>query len=176
MLSKLLKKKRTAVVVDSVEEPTTEPVIIADEVIEKSSLFNAEWYSKTYNIKKDEAVQHYLHTGWRFGYDPSPYFSTEIYLKSNPDIKDYNPLLHFELYGKNENRLFQLPNNVCWFSETMQYYLSEAKYDYKKYLNAVIVILVHEYNTKIKNNLKSVLRNTFGKRIPLAKIDWFPDW
>lgn len=160
MLSKLLKKKRTAVVVDSVEEPTTEPVIIADEVIEKSSLFNAEWYSKTYNIKKDEAVQHYLHTGWRLGYDPSPYFSTEIYLKSNPDIKDYNPLLHFELYGKNENRLFQLPNNVCWFSETMQYYLSEAKYDYKKYLNAVIVIPVHEYNTKIKNNLKSVLRNT----------------
>lgn len=103
MLSKLLKKKRTAAVVDSVEEPTTEPVIIADEVIEKSSLFNAEWYSKTYNIKKDEAVQHYLHTGWEIGFDPSPYFSTEMYLENNPDITDYNPLLHFELYS-----------GICW--------------------------------------------------------------
>ena len=53
--------------------------------------------------KKRSAALHYLLYGWKEGTNPSEYFNTCTYLKTYPDI-NFNPLLHYELFGKNERR------------------------------------------------------------------------
>ncbi len=72
-------------------------------VIRNSPYFDEEWYRGTYGIKTDCAA-HYLEEGWLKDYDPSKRFSTKDYLINNPDIQGINPLLHFEVFGKNEGR------------------------------------------------------------------------
>lgn len=78
-------------------------------VLEKSSLFDAEWYLKTYpDVKraKLDPIRHYLLFGWRELRDPSAEFSTRRYLERNPDVlaQGICPLLHYELNGKKEHR------------------------------------------------------------------------
>ncbi len=74
------------------------------KVVENSLLFDAEWYCKTYGFGKYlDAANHYLLVGWREGKNPSAFFSTEDYLKKNPDV-DMNPLVHFETFGLKEKR------------------------------------------------------------------------
>lgn len=165
MLKKLLKRKivaydESATNLKRGADSQNEPVIIVEKVIEKSSLFNSEWYSEMYHINKEEAVNHYLNIGWKLGYDPSPFFSTEKYLENNPDIIDYNPLLHFELYGKKEGRLFGPPNNVNWFSDGMKYYSSVDNWNLQNDLIATIIIVITEYIDQLKENLDSILHNT----------------
>ena len=72
-------------------------------VIERSPYFDEQWYREKYGIEKD-AAKHYLNEGWLNNCNPSARFSTRDYLINNPDIHGINPLLHFELYGKNEGR------------------------------------------------------------------------
>ena len=72
-------------------------------VIERSQYFDKKWYSEKYGIEGDPA-RHYLEEGWLKEYDPSMKFSTKDYLINNPDIKGINPLLHYEVFGKNEGR------------------------------------------------------------------------
>jgi|GEM_PF-1693167 len=77
------------------------------KVIRNSKLFDEEWYRKQYAIPQSEdCAEHYLDTGWKEGYDPSDIFSTSLYLKQNADVKsaNVNPLLHYELWGRNEGR------------------------------------------------------------------------
>jgi len=54
----------------------------------------------------DDLLGHYNVVGWRFGLDPHPEFSTNGYLAEHLDVwqEDANPLLHFDLWGRNENR------------------------------------------------------------------------
>jgi len=75
------------------------------DIIASSSLFDAEWYEKTYEVSGDPA-EHYLTKGWKLGFDPSQAFSTHEYLALYSDVADMrmNPLLHYELYGKDEGR------------------------------------------------------------------------
>lgn len=73
------------------------------KVIERSPFFDAKWYAETYDIKGDPA-KHYLEEGWLSDYDPSGRFSSKDYLINNPDVKGINPLLHYEVFGKNEGR------------------------------------------------------------------------
>lgn len=72
--------------------------------IEKSEFFDAEWYEKKYGINKKDAAQHYLTEGYKNDYNPSPKFSTFEYYYANPDVVNFNPLLHYEIHGKYENR------------------------------------------------------------------------
>ena len=72
-------------------------------VIERSRFFDKEWYREKYGIQSDPAA-HYLNEGWLKDFDPSSSFSTKDYLINNPDITGINPLLHYEIYGKNEGR------------------------------------------------------------------------
>ena len=72
-------------------------------VIERSQYFDKEWYKEKYGITTDPA-RHYLEEGWLKDYDPSMKFSTKDYLINNPDIKGINPLIHYEVFGKNEGR------------------------------------------------------------------------
>ena len=52
--------------------------------------------------------QHYLQFGWRSGFNSSERFDGNAYLKNHSDVAgaDMNPLLHYALAGRVENRLF----------------------------------------------------------------------
>jgi len=76
-----------------------------------SELFDDEWYHDTYNLEKNtDSVIHFLLIGYAKGYNPGPNFNTEDYYKCNIDVmlKDINPLVHYEQYGKKENRIFSI--------------------------------------------------------------------
>jgi hypothetical protein len=79
------------------------------ELIEESSLFDRDWYLRTYPDVARAGVDpadHYLDTGWREGRDPGPEFATSGYLKANADVArlGVNPLLHFIEFGHAEGR------------------------------------------------------------------------
>ncbi|MDR1196140.1 MAG: CDP-glycerol glycerophosphotransferase family protein [Endomicrobium sp.] len=76
----------------------------------KSKLFDTHWYYKKYLADKrgaDFPVKYYLKEGWKTGHNPSADFSGELYLQMYPDVKNenMNPLLHYEKYGKKEERV-----------------------------------------------------------------------
>jgi lipopolysaccharide biosynthesis protein len=78
-------------------------------IIEKSALFNKEWYLATYpDVLKNGAnpARHYMFFGAFEGRDPGPNFSSSEYLNSYPDVKDahINPLVHYLKFGANEGR------------------------------------------------------------------------
>lgn len=76
-------------------------------VVKYSRFFNSKWYKKTYKLnKKEDAVKHYLTVGWRNGNNPSKNFSTINYLFLYSDVRELgvNPLVHYEKYGKYENK------------------------------------------------------------------------
>jgi len=73
-------------------------------VVERSPLFDAEWYLVTYPDVKAAGVDpvvHYLRFGARELKNPSANFDTAAYLQQNPDVetKGFNPLYHFIRYG-----------------------------------------------------------------------------
>ena len=92
-------------------------MILFSEMIERDYLaisdspyFDELWYRSTYDMDSGvDCVDHYLNVGFTKGFNPGPDFSTYIYWECNLDIKEWkmNPLLHYELYGRNENRVFQ---------------------------------------------------------------------
>ena len=76
-----------------------------ESIIRNSRYFDKKWYKEKYGLNNESfAAKHYLEKGWKIGYDPSPYFSTRKYLDINPDVREINPLLHYEKYGFQENR------------------------------------------------------------------------
>ena len=54
-----------------------------------------------------DAAQHYLAHGWRMGWDPSPDFSTNLYLERSPDVRaaGINPFYHYLRHGRTEGRV-----------------------------------------------------------------------
>lgn len=82
--------------------------ISPQKIIERSSYFDAQWYGQKYDVRKDAAL-HYLNEGWKLNYNPSARFSTRDYLINNPDIRDINPLLHYEVFGRHEGRKAFIP-------------------------------------------------------------------
>lgn len=75
-----------------------------------SEYFDEDWYKSTYGINDVDAADHYLNVGYAKGYNPSSDFSTFEYYERNRDVKEVriNPLLHYELYGRGENRELKL--------------------------------------------------------------------
>lgn len=57
-------------------------------------------------ISLTDAIAHYLSHGWKSGLNPHPYFDTDFYLRTNPDVpaSGVNPLVHFVKYGYKEKR------------------------------------------------------------------------
>lgn len=53
-----------------------------------------------------DCALHYLLKGWKDGLNPSVEFNGAIYIEIYPDVKEasINPLLHFMMYGQEENR------------------------------------------------------------------------
>ncbi len=60
------------------------------------------------------ATAHYHFVGRYTGKNPTIWFNTEYYLRSNPDLvkSRVNPLAHFALYGQKEGRLPSRPESV----------------------------------------------------------------
>ena len=72
--------------------------------------FDKKWYEQHYPESLEypgDSYTHYINIGWKKGYDPSPYFSTEQYLKKNPDVKNSGecPLIHYLNDGEKEGRV-----------------------------------------------------------------------
>ena len=79
------------------------------DLIDDSSLFDPQWYLRTYPDVAEARVSplhHYMTVGWTEGRDPGPEFSTSAYLKANRDVAaaGVNPLLHFVEFGHQEGR------------------------------------------------------------------------
>ena len=70
-----------------------------------------------------DCVRHYLSDGWKKGFDPAPFFSTDYYLNNNLDVKTAgtNPFVHYLRFGQKEGRAPH-PNGKAklWRGETSE--------------------------------------------------------
>jgi hypothetical protein len=86
-------------------------------IIEKSGLFDYEYYLFTYpdvRIKDVDPILHYLRYGAKEGRNPSKEFDTKYYYRRNQDVlkSDINPLVHYILHGIGEGRLPKSTFNI----------------------------------------------------------------
>lgn len=70
------------------------------EAVHASGLFDANWYRQHLRDalpSECDPLLHFLHEGWRAGYDPGPDFQCNAYLRARPDLAatGRNPLLHY---------------------------------------------------------------------------------
>ncbi|SIQ48857.1 hypothetical protein SAMN05880590_104320 [Rhizobium sp. RU35A] len=95
------------------EHQVHSPEILQDAVVlRQSGLFDETWYRSTYGVPTgDDALLHYLSTGWRLGHNPSPRFDQNFYLETYRDVADAgdNPVLHYIRHGRIENRMPAAP-------------------------------------------------------------------
>ena len=103
VLGRLIHKESALPPGQSKEEATAD----GREAIEASLLFDSDWYRRQHGLGEYlDVASHYLTKGWKKGWEPSPFFSGEEYLRLYPDVKaaGMNPLLHFEKFGFSEGR------------------------------------------------------------------------
>ncbi|WP_429038380.1 glycosyltransferase [Aeromonas veronii] len=79
------------------------------ELIDKSGLFDDEWYLGEYPDVAATGLSsrvHFIKYGLYMGRNPGPRFNSEFYLNQNPDVKKsgINPLIHYIKYGIKEGR------------------------------------------------------------------------
>ena len=75
-----------------------------------AGLFDPVWYRRnTPGVGEEDPFLHFAFKGWKENCDPSPEFSLENYLQLNPDVRGRNPLHHYWLFGRQENRSFRHP-------------------------------------------------------------------
>ena len=99
-----------------------------------SEFYDEEWYKREYDISDNiDPVLHYLIIGYLKGFNPSPDFDSWNYYNLNSDVKsaDFNPLLHYEMYGRKENRKYQFTKeekNVEYFTISNSSYYDKEWY------------------------------------------------
>ena len=76
--------------------------------IKGSDLFDEEFYLKTYSNINGDPLTYYLFEGYKLGHFPSLKFNSDLYLERYGDVKEsgINPLLHYFVNGKKENRVY----------------------------------------------------------------------
>ena len=87
------------------------------EIVEKSGLYDHEYYSnqsRTKFLTPTQGLLHYLKYGYKKGHNPSKKFNGNTYLKKYPDVKEagLNPLVHYLKYGKNEEKTDKCDKNI----------------------------------------------------------------
>lgn len=107
------------------------------DIIANSEYFDKDWYESTYELtgEFEDAADHYLNIGYDKRYNPSRKFSTHEYYERNKDIKrsGVNPLLHYEIYGKEEGRKMCLSDKEHQWDYDL---ISKSEYfDREWYLN-----------------------------------------
>lgn len=93
-----------------------------------SEFFDEEWYRNTYKIPVNtDPVFHYLVIGYRKNFNPGPDFDTRGYFAMNPDVEraEINPLLHYEMYGRKENRKISNFDHYCSIVSDSPYFDEE---------------------------------------------------
>lgn len=79
-----------------------------DDAVLPRPIFDVDFYraQRPSNLGGMGPLQHYLQVGWREGRDPCAGFSTDGYLRVNPDVRaaGMNPFVHFWNYGRLEGR------------------------------------------------------------------------
>ena len=84
-------------------------IIDREKLIERSGLFDADWYVAQYPEagSRDKALAHFLKHSAKQGTDPGPGFCTRAYLSDHPDVAQsgMNPLLHYLRFGRFEGRM-----------------------------------------------------------------------
>ena len=143
-------------------------------IIGKSNLFDKQWYSETYDVSVKHAASDYLKYGYKKGYNPSKYFSTINYHQANPDTKTMNPLLHYEVWGRSENRILSAnttpnvvvndKNEISVISRPVFSYVNSDKKDIKtcaifaSYCNdEIIPDYVIYYLSELKKEVDSIV-------------------
>lgn len=93
-------------------------------IISESEFFDKEWYGSNYDLGDSDAALHYLHIGFKEGFNPGPIFSTVGYYECNPDVAEngMNPLLHYEVYGCKEGRTWEITPYANVDEEIAKYY------------------------------------------------------
>lgn len=84
--------------------------IYIEQTISEANAFDDNYYLG--QLTEDEKffdgrlLEHYINIGWKKGYNPNSWFNVNRYLFIHNDVKenDVEPLSHYLLYGKDENR------------------------------------------------------------------------
>lgn len=79
------------------------------ELIERSGLFDRQWYATEYPdvaLLGADPIVHFLQIGALLRRQPSSAFNTAYYLSANPDVENagVNPLVHYLTHGRKEGR------------------------------------------------------------------------
>lgn len=142
-------------------------------LIQRSVYFDETYYRNQFfdaDFVNISPAEHYLTIGYKEGANPSPYFSTQLYLDDNPDVKaiGMNPLLHYEISGKGEGRdisAVKENNYSVTFSRKIHFYLARflGKILYKKQIknnkNAKILVCLHLFYMEAWPLIKQYLEN-----------------
>ena len=108
------------------------------KIIEKSKLFDAKFYLKTYRDARranETPIEHFLKVGFKKGYRPNESFDTKWYGEFYEDVGRNGgyPFIHYIIYGKKENR-FSNYQEYLLFKESIQHL--ELVFDEESYLIA----------------------------------------
>ncbi len=158
--------------------PCKEGIAKKYKIIHDSSLFDEKWYITQYSPKKDmDPILHYIKWGADEGLDPNPFFSSNKYYKTYPDVKraGLNPLIHYINNGMAEGRngfiSDKLSNNI-----ENKYSFLQSKQIIKA-LDKPVSIIIPIYNAyeETKKCITSVLNNTHIKYELILINDCSPD-
>jgi len=91
-----------------------------------SKLFQPYWYMKNYNLNfesEEEAFLDYVNKSKFADISPSQNFDNRLYILQNPDVIEngYSPLVHYLLFGKNENRAIFKKRDLPNLETTLEY-------------------------------------------------------
>lgn len=119
-------------------------VIITNDkiIIQKSKMFDEEWFKKEYGLSDDvDLIQYYLDNAINLNLDPSPFFSTENYLKKYKDVEKngINPFVHYIKYGIHEGR----------FSDFQR----------SKQLSDRYLLSYNDYDSSFLSNYENIIKN-----------------
>ena len=140
------------------------------DIIEKSGLFDKEYYLQKYEEVKYylmNPIEHYIIKGAYEGKNPSRDFNSNYYLYYNPDVKENkeNPLVHYITKGKKEGRGRTISHlvNKDEKSYEREIYEKTREFGYTKYDNNAPMVSIILLNRDGAHHLRRLF-NTFKER------------
>lgn len=111
--------------------------------IVNSELFDEEFYKDNFYSSDEDLLMHYLFEGYKEDFDPSLNFNTLRYYYAYPNVKksNLNPLVHYVLWGKNENKTI-FPSSILEkqnIIEENKKYLHNYEFDEEPLVSIIIL-------------------------------------
>ena len=115
----------------------------AYNMIVNSELFDEEFYKDNFYSSDEDLLMHYLFEGYKEDFDPSLNFNTLRYYYAYPNVKksNLNPLVHYVLWGKNENKTI-FPSSILEkqnIIEENKKYLHNYEFDEEPLVSIIIL-------------------------------------